>query len=68
MKYQIFYLSLGSIYKLSSLEESFDYDFDSPEEASTCLHGWIDAGLVDYPKLTFVILPVIKLENNKKGV
>ena len=61
MKYQIFYLSCGNIYPLSQLdEEKFDHEFNSPEEATECFHGWIACGFVDYPKVTFVILPVIK--------
>ena len=61
MTYKIFYLSCGNIYPLSQLdEEQFDHEFNSPEEAAERFHGWVAYGFVDYPKVTFVILPVIK--------
>jgi hypothetical protein len=61
MTYQIFYLSKGNIYPLSELDpENSDHEFASLEEAQSCFRGWIDAGIVNYPKVTFVVLPVIK--------
>jgi len=61
MTYQIFYISFGRTCPLSELEpEKFGIEFKSPEEASECFHAWVDAGFVNYPKATFIILPVIK--------
>jgi len=61
MKYQLFYLSMGHIYKLSDLDpEKYDIEFDTPEEAYSCFQGWVAMGDAHYPKVTIVVLPVVQ--------
>lgn len=61
MKYQLFYLSAGNFYPLSSLDEDgTTYNFDTPEEAYSCFQGWVTLGYVHWPKITIVVLPVVQ--------
>ena len=63
MVYNIFFISSGHIYPLSDLDEQgegMEHEFETMDQAQSCFHGWVAMGLVNYPKVTFIILPVIK--------